>query len=163
MRGQLEVQLVWRRKWKFRLPPFLRTHWLLQLFRREVHQGLAVTWRVEREYLFVKERKVIFKCQWNAARLKCQATTYWWKMFINRIKNTLACPNCDGFAEYCIGFGKSRNSDFYSVFWKSFVGNVGGCGCSQTAIMNRLSYPWKELNLKDINYTTGSELNPLLC
>ena len=37
------------------------------------------------------------------------------------------------------------------------------CGCSQTAIMNRLSYPWKELNLKDINYTTGSELNPLLC
>ena len=36
------------------------------------------------------------------------------------------------------------------------------CGCSQTAIMNRLSYPWKELNLKDINYTTGSELNPLL-
>ena len=36
-------------------------------------------------------------------------------------------------------------------------------GCSQTAIMNRLSYPWKELNLKDINYTTGSELNPLLC
>ena len=37
------------------------------------------------------------------------------------------------------------------------------CGCSQTAIMNRLSYPWKELNLKDIKYTTGSELNPLLC
>ena len=47
-------------------------------------------------------------------------------------------------------------------FEKAVLVMLAVCGCSQTAIMNRLSYPWKELNLKDINYTTGSELNPLL-
>ena len=62
--------------------------------------------------------------------MKCSPTevsgNYLLMEVVYRIKNTLACPNCDGFAEYCIGFGKSRNSDFYSVFWKSCVGNVGG-------------------------------------
>ena len=35
---------------------------------------------------------------------------------VYRTKNTLACPNCDGSAEYGIGSGQSRSSDFYSVF-----------------------------------------------